>query len=240
MKKNTKIYLLFFFASIFLNPIKTEAQLEIFLDFLIYDYGLLFGFEGEPGAHDIDYAAYPYEYPDRGMYLDVEESGFHTMTNINFQLQNNEDDVSGGFFQIKFSPVSIFTIDVNHLQLFEDIRNGEDRRYSFTNFSAQYNRVRNTRFHYWWSLGVTRAGGSEYDTQWGPSFGTGATFYIKRPISIYTDFRWTYFTGEYATVGTYEVRLQAHIKQFKIYAGLQYLDEDFNWASWSLGTGVYF
>ena len=38
----------------------------------------------------------------------------------------------------------------------------------------------------------------------------------------------------------YKKALQAHIRQFKIYAGLQYVDGDLNWASWTLGTGVYF
>ncbi len=233
-----RIIILFVFFGVSLP--KAEAQFEVFLDFLIYDYGLLFGFEDEPGVFDIDFAPYPYEMDYHGLYLLPDEVGHRVNTYVNFHFQNNEDDLSGGFFQIKFSPVSVFTIDVNHLQLFKNNTRDPDERYSFTNYSAIFNRIRNPRVHFWWDIGLTRAGGKSQDTEWGPSLGGGATFYIKKPISIYTDFRWTYFVENLYTTGFYQARLQAHMKQFLIYAGLHFVDGDFNWTSWSLGTGVYF
>ena len=161
MMKFCRVSLLIFLLNFVASPEKANAQLEVFLDFLIYDYGLLFGFEGEPGAHDIDFTDYPYQYDDVGMYFFPEEAGRPINTYFNFHFQTNEQEQNGAWFQLKFSPISVFTFDVNHLQLYENNFGKERTRYSFTNFSAQYNRIRNPRTHFWWSLGLTRFGGNE-------------------------------------------------------------------------------
>lgn len=240
MKKYCRVYLFFLTIAFVIGPKPAKAQFELFLDFLIYDYGLLFGFEGEPGVFDIDFAAYPYEYDDVGLYLFPNEAGYRVNTYVDFRFQSNEDAVSGGWMQVKVSPLSILTIDINHLQLYESVFAQEGIRYSFTNLTGQYNRVRRPKFHLWWNVGVSRFGGNRDETEWGPSVGIGATFYVKKPVSIYTDFRWTYFTEFLGTTGVYDLRLQTHHKQLTVYAGLNFLDGDFDWVNWTLGAGIHF
>ncbi|MEM9824123.1 MAG: hypothetical protein AAF985_23760 [Bacteroidota bacterium] len=240
MERYFRIHVVLLSFIFVLGPKPAKAQLEVLLDFLIYDYGILFGFEGEPGAFDIDFTTYPYQYDDVGLYLFPDEIGRRMNTYVDFRYQSNEDDVAGGWMQVKFSPISTITIDINHLQLYESVFAQDGFRYSFTNFSFQYNRVRGPRFHFWWSLGVTRFGGNVDDTEVGGSLGIGATYYIRKPVSLYTDFRWSYFPNTLGTTGVYDIRVQTHHKQFTVYAGLNILDGDFDWLSWSLGAGIHF
>ncbi len=219
-------------------PRSGQAQLEILLDFLIYDYGVFFGFEGEPGVFDIDFAKYPYEQDYHGLYLPEEDAGFRIRTKVNFHLLNSSDAVNGGYLQVKFSPLSRMTLDVNRLHIYEESGLGEKELYSFTNFSFQYNRVRNHRIHFWWDLGVTKAGNA-YD-EWGPTAGFGTTIYIKKPVSLYAAARWAYFQEELSTVGFYDLRLQMHLKQFLIYGGIQRVGREVDFTSWIIGTGIYF
>lgn len=227
--------LLLFFIGL---PRSGQAQLEIFLEFLIYDYGLFFGFEDEPGAFDIDFAKFPYEQDYHGLYLPVEDAGFRIRTKVNFHLLNGSDAIDGGYLQVKFSPISTISLDMNRLHLYEDLGLGENQLYSFTNISFQYNRVRNHRIHFWWDLGVTKAAHG-YD-EWGGSAGLGTTIYIKKPISLYAAARWTYFREELNTVSNYDLRLQMHLKQFLIYGGMQRIGGDVDWTKWIIGTGIYF
>jgi len=240
MKKYYRIYLFLLTFAFVIGPRPAKAQFEIFLDFLIYDYGFLFGFEGEPGALDIDFAAYPYQDHEVGMYLFPGELGDRMKTYVDFRFQSNEDDVSGAWMQLKFSPISTITLDINHLQLYESVFAQDGNRYSFTNFTGQYNRIRRPKIHLWWNIGLSRFGGNREETEWGPSVGIGATFYIKKPVSIYSDFRWTYFTRNLGTTGVYDLRLQTHHKLLTVYAGLNFLDGDFDWISWTLGAGFHF
>lgn len=228
------------FIMMLIAPRTGQAQLDIFIEFLAYEWEIIFGFEGEPRAREIDFAKYPFEEDDYGLYLPMEDLGMGHLvrTNVNFHLLNNADGVTGGFLQAKFSPSSRITIDGNRLELFEKIGFDDERKYSFTNFSFQWNRIRGKRFHFWWDIGISNAA-RDYDA-WGGSFGLGTTIYIKKPISLQATSRWSYFEDGIEAIGFYDVRLQYHLKQFLIYGGMQRVGGEVDWTSWSVGTGIYF
>ncbi|MEM8909678.1 MAG: hypothetical protein AAGD05_17655 [Bacteroidota bacterium] len=240
MKKNNPVLLLLVWMSCCWIPQKAEAQLEVFLDFLIYDYGLLFGFEDEPGVYDIDFAEYPYELEDRGLYLYPEDAGRQSNVYFNLHFQSNEDNLNGAFFQFKYSPVSVLTLDLNHLHLFETLSDGEHISVSFTNFTAQYNRLRGARAHFWWGLGLTYAKEEGFDGEWGSSLGVGTTLYLKKPLSLYGDFKLNYFVEDLPFTPVSDVRLQVHLKRFLVYAGFQHIGGIYDWTTWSMGMGFYF
>jgi len=225
---------------------------DIFIDILynldfIFDFsaGVLFGFydqspmfaSAEEGG--IEFAKYPYNDPKGGLYLQRGYYGKRSRTNINLHFLNNENDLYGGYGQIKYSPIPALTLDLSHLRLVEKL-NGEAENFDhlgFTTFSINLNRVRHRNFHWWWGMGAMNMDGEENHT--GFALNTGMTVYIKKPISLHGEVQSGWLNG--APTSLFQGRLQVHLDRYKVYAGYQGINVDGFWSNnWALGAGVYF
>lgn len=225
-----------------------DSDLDIAFDLVYFFFeigfyptaGLLFGFPDERIRADM--ARYPYEYSHHGLYLPPEEIGYDVRANVVGHYQNNEDALSGGFMQVKFTPHSGFTLDLSHLQLFQAATRQEDGDdLSFTAFSVNYNRIRHEKFHLWWGLGAMRIGSTEegYLDSMSPTITSGFTWYIKKPISLYGDVQFAW--PDAVPSQLYQLRLQGHINRMMIYGGMQGISVgDANVLSWTIGTGIFF
>ena len=212
--------------------------LELALQLAWYPtYGLFFGFEDEPRPNDSRFSQYPYVDGINGLYQPLDWDGKRMRANALAHFQNNEDAVSGGYFQIRFFPARSIALDVNHLQFFETLDNGEKDLLGITNFNVMFNRVRHPKFHLWWGGGATMVRGD--DLYGGLLFSSGFNWYFKKPLSLYADGQWG-FAGD-AFTRQYQARMQVHLKQYMLYCGYQGTKiGDTAVRSWALGTGVWF
>lgn len=209
-------------------------------------YGVLFGFrhEGNPFADadhgGIEFAKYPYHDPKGGLHLRRGYYGMKSRTNVNIHFLNNENDLYGGFGQIKYSPISALTLDLSHLRLIERLEDGSDDKFDhlgFTSFSVNFNRIRHRNIHLWWGLGLMNMDGEQNHT--GFALNTGMTLYIKKPLSLHGEVQTSWLNG--APASLYQARLQVHLKRYMVYAGYQGINVDGFWSNnWAMGAGVYF
>ena len=201
-------------------------------------YGLMFGFPGERMLYESDFSKYPYFDDFSGNYMHVEDEGRAFQGQLTAHFQNNENTLSGGFFQLKLSPARFLTLDVNQLRLYERRRvDNQKDQLVITNFNIQYNRIRSHKFNMWWGSGLMLLDGN---TLYGsPTFTTGMNIFIKKPISIQADLQLGVPQGVVTTMS--QVKVNAHLERFIISAGFSGLQigESFE-GSWSIGTGVYF
>jgi hypothetical protein len=201
-------------------------------------FGLFFGFDGEPFPNDIDFSPYPYFDDYSGNYLMFEEEGRPIQGQFTAHFQNNENTLSGGFFQLKFSPARFLTLDINHLRLVENRIDDDQKDYlNITNFNVSYNRVRLSKFSYWWGSGLMLLDGN---TLYGsPSFTTGMDIFIRKPLSIHANLQLGAPNNTVTTMS--QVKLQAHLDRFVISAGFSGLQIGSVFeGSWLIGSGVYF
>lgn len=200
-------------------------------------YGVLFGFENEPSARFVGFNEYPYADAANGLYLPVDESGRRIRTQLTAHIQNNEDAVYGGYFQVKFSPNRYLTLDVNHLHLFETLEDQEYDRFSISNFQMQVNRIRHPKLHLWWGGGVMLLSGDQL--YGGPAMSGGFTWFFKRPLSLHAETQIGLPNGVFAR--QHQVRMQVHLDRFMIYAGYQgFKAGSTGVPNWSLGSGMWF
>ena len=184
-----QFYKLFLISLISLSaPQVLSAQLwELFLDPLFLDgiYYAVFKGPNEPTWEETTFARFPYDEPNSGLYLPTtlvgDKSRFHAVAHF----QNNERRTSGGLIQIKYTPISVFTAEVNYLQLF-DKEQGADNRISLTSFSLSYNRLRHHRIHFWWGIGGIFIMESADNLEDGRAFtlNLGVNYYFKKPLKI--------------------------------------------------------
>ncbi len=209
-------------------------------EFLWYPtYGLFFGFEGETYPNEIEFSRYPYEQDNEGIYRNIDNTGYLARGEFNLHFQSNEDNLYGGYGQIKWSPWRFLNFEANHLRLIEVLDNQGDKsdHLSITNVSVQFNRIRHHRIQGWWGVGAMVINGEqEYAS---PSFVAGTTIYFLKPLSLYLDTQVGYPNQTIATQT--QARLQVHLDRFKIYGGYQgtRIGEIFE-PNWTLGAGVHF
>lgn len=212
--------------------------LELVLEVGYYgSYGLLFGFEDEPRPNDVMFSGFPYEDGKAGLYQPLDRAGYRVRTEVLAHLQTNEDALFGGYGQIRFFPNRAMTIDVNHLQLFEQLEDGGNNRFSITNFNLQFNRVRNEKFHLWWGGGLMLLNG---DLLYGsPSFSSGFDWFFKKPLSLHAETQLAFPNGVFTRQN--QARMQVHLGRFMVYAGTMGLRVgEVRVPNWILGTGIYF
>lgn len=237
MKFKTLIYftLFLFFVG---TPKISHGQIEVFLD-LLYEVNFLFGLEGEPRAADTDFTNYPYDLYDDGRYRPFGVEGRRMNTKAQLLLQSNERDILGGFAQIQFSPISTVTLDLNHRQLFEGNNLRESNKIGISNFTFQYNRLRNRRFNLWWDVGISRYEERD-ESDWGISAGGGLSWFVKQPLSLHMGYRYHDFLEQVGGLSTFDIRFQLHLKRYFISAGYQNLGNRISANTWLMGGGVYF
>ena len=219
-------------------PKITYGQINVFFD-LLYEVNFLFGFEGEPRASDTDFTNYPYDLYDDGRYRPFGEEGRRMNTKAQLLLQTNERDLFGAMAQIQFSPISIITLDLNHRQLYQGNDLLQANKIGISNFSFQYNRLRNRRFNLWWDVGLSRF--KEEDTSdLGLSAGAGLSWFFKQPLSLHTSYRYHEFLDAGSGLSTFNINLQLHLKRYFISVGYQNLGVRISANTWLMGGGVYF
>ena len=186
----------------------------------------------------VEFAEYPYDEAKSGLFRRPGEWGFRSRTYAGLHFLNNEQSLSGGFLQIRYSPIRALSIEFNHLQLVEKVEDQEEfDLLGFSTLGMHYNRLRHHRVHAWWGVGVTQMRGEENYT--GPALLFGTTLFIKRPLSLHLEGQTMWLNG--LPVQFYQARIQTHLKRFQIYTGYQGIVLDYNhFPSWTLGTGLWF
>ena len=237
MKFRTTPYLILFLFFVG-SPAISHGQINFFID-LLYEVNFLFGFEGEPRAADTEFTSYPYDLYDDGRYRPIGEVGRKMNTKAQLLLQSNERDIFGGLAQIQFSPISTITLDLNHRQLFEGDVLSEAEKIGITNFTFQYNRLRNRRFNLWWDVGLSRYEERD-ESDWGISGGLGFSWFFKQPLSLHTGYRYHEFLDAGAGLSSFNIRMQLHLKKYFISGGYQNLGNRISINTWLMGGGMYF
>ncbi len=202
-------------------------------------WGLMFGFPNEAYVNEVDFSYFPYDDGYSGSYLPIEEEGKKFQGQFITHFQNNENTLSGGYFQLKLSPTRFLTLDVNHLQLFENRIDKEGKDYlGITNFNLHYNRIRKPKAQFWWGSGLMLFNSNEV-LYGSPTFTTGTTLFIKQPVSIHLEVQMG-APNEVFTALT-QARLQAHWSRYLFYGGFSGIKRGSIFeGSWSIGTGLYF
>lgn len=218
----------------------TSAQFwEILLEPVLID-GFWFTFvtsENEPSWRETTFASYPYDLRGSGLFLPTTLEGDKSRLNINLHFQNDENNISGGLLQIKYSPISLLSLDAYHLQLFDSQKDDLSENINLTSFSIIYNRLRHHKIHAWWGIGGIWMDANKNTAS--PSFNMGVNYFFKDPISLYGDIQFADLNEEFATI--VQVQIQVHLKRFLVYGGYHYMDMgNLEIGSWIMGGGVYF
>lgn len=214
------------------------AQINVFFD-VLYELNFIFGFEGEPRARDTEFTFYPYDLYDDGRYRPIGEAGRNSSVKAQILFQSNERELMGGYGQLQFSPLSTITLNLNHTQLFENRLRDETFKTGISNFSFQYNRIRNRRFNVWWDVGLTRF--EEENVNWGISGGAGLSWFFKQPLSAHVNYRYhDFLDGSQNGLSVLELKLKLHLKRYFISTGYQNLSNALRANSWMMGGGIYF
>lgn len=208
---------------------------------------LLFRGPNEMSPNAAGFNEYPYaDEENSGLYLPLDMGDEKRMSlQLTGHAQSDEDAVFGGYLQAKWSPNRAFSLDVNHLQLFETLDEpvgGGTRtdHFAITNFNFGYNRVHHPKFQLWWGGGLMLLNPGKESLLYGSAtLNAGLTWYIKRPLSIYADGVIGFPNGAYAR--QHQVRMQVHLERFMLYAGYQGTKiGTVSIPSAALGTGVWF
>ena len=203
-------------------------------------YSAIIAGPNEPSWQETTFASFPYDEPKSGLFLPTnligDQSRFHAVAHF----QNNERTLSGGLVQLKYAPISLFTIEGNYLNLFgteDDVR----ENIGITYFNVSYNRLRHHRIHCWWGFGGIflkdrEAPISDNKTF---SFNLGINYYFKEPMSLYLEAQMGNINDAFGSVS--QARLQVHLNRFLIYAGYQDVNfGDLKYNGVAIGGGVYF
>ena len=194
----------------------------------------------EPTWKETTFASYPYDAPKAGLFLPTtlvgDKSRFHAVAHF----QNNERRTTGGFAQIKYSPISLLTTEINHLQLI-DKDSRIDNTIGITGFNISYNRLRHHRIHFWWGLGglfVNEQRETIADTG-AFTINLGFNYYFKQPLSLYAETQMGDINDSFGAIS--QARLQVHLDRFLLYAGYQDVNfGDFEYRGVAIGGGLYF
>lgn len=229
-----------FVLSFTLFSFSASAQLwQVFLEPLFID-GFWFTFvtsEGEPTWQETTFANYPYDLRDSGLFLPLDFEGDQSRVNVNLHLQNNENSISGGLLQVRYSPISLLTLDAYRLQLLDTEKADDAENINITSFSVIYNRLRHHKIHAWWGIGGIFMDAD--DNTGSASFNMGVNYFFKEPLSLYADVQFADLNEEFATIA--QARLQVHLKRYLVYGGYHYIDNGaINIGSWTIGGGIYF
>jgi len=194
----------------------------------------------EPNWQETTFASFPYDEPKAGLYLPTtligDKSRFHAVVHF----QNNERALSGGFVQLKYAPISLFTVEANYLHLFGE-ENGVNENIGITYFNVSYNRLRHHRIHCWWGLGgiFLRNQDEPISDNKTLSLNLGVNYYFKEPMSLYLETQMGNINEEFGAIS--QARVQVHLDHFLLYAGYQDVNfGELEYNGIAIGGGIYF
>lgn len=191
----------------------------------------------EPKWYETTFASYPYDLRGSGLYLSPNYEGDQSRVNINFQFQSTQDDLLGAYAQIKYSPISLLTVEATRMQYFDIEKEPSVENLNVTSVALLYNRLRRPKIHAWWGLGGIWL--DQEENTGSTSVNLGVNWYFTEPISLYADAQYGFADGEFTALS--QIRLQLHLRRYLVYGGFnrtrigeRRLD------SWMIGGGIYF
>ena len=212
---------------------------QAFVDALLLDglYTVLVESPEEPRWQETTYASYPYDMRGSGLYLPTEFEGDQLRFSLTGQLQSSQRDLPSMQVRLTASPISLLSLEANHLRYFGRSQSDESESLNSSSFAVLYNRLRRTKIHGWWGIGVTHVDWTENYTTMTLHF--GANYFFMDPVSLHGAVQMSQVGEDF--YASSQIRLQLHLKRMLLYGGfhsLQILDTQRN--SWVLGTGIYF
>ena len=239
-----QFYKLFIISVIGLSaPQALSAQFwELLLEPIFIEgiYYAAFSGPNEPTWRETTFARFPYDEPNSGLFLPTtlvgDKNRFHAVAHF----QSNESRTLGGLVQIKYTPISLLTAEVNYLKLF-DHEQVDNTTVEVTSFSLNYNRLRLPRIHFWWGFGGIFINESDDRLEDNKAFSLnlGANYYFTKPLSLYG----TMQIGEINDIigAISEARIQVHLERYLLYAGYQDINfGDYEYSGVTFGAGIYF
>jgi len=169
----------------------------------------------EPSWQETTFASFPYDEPKSGLFLPTtlvgDDSRFHAVTHF----QNNERGLSGGLVQLKYAPISLFTIEGNYLHLFGE-EDAIKENIGLTYFNVSYNRLRHHRIHCWWGLGAIFLQNHNEPVSDNKtfSFNLGVNYYFKEPLSLYLESQMGNINDNFGSVSQARVHKIAPSKNY--------------------------
>ena len=242
MRNSSLKYLLILqFAILSYAPIKAQFwQLLLEPVFIEGIYYAVIAGPNEPTWKETTFASFPYDSPEAGLFLPTTLVGDKSRFEGVAHFQNNERRTSGGFVQLKYSPISLLTTEVSHLQIF-DQSDDQTNRIGFSSFNLSYNRVRHHRIHFWWGLGGLFLSESQQTVADDKAFvvNAGFNYYFKKPLSLYVETQMGEINDRFGALS--QARIQVHLERYLIYAGYQDINfGEFEYGSLAIGGGIYF
>lgn len=191
----------------------------------------------EPKWQETTFASYPYDLRGSGLFLSPDFEGDQRRVNFNFQFQSTQNDILGAYAQIKYSPISLLTVNAARMQYFDAEKEPSAENLNVTSVSLLYNRLRRPKIHAWWGLGGIWL--DQDENTGSASFVMGGNWYFTDPISLYGETQYGLSNGNLIALS--ELRLQLHLRRYLIYGGFNRTRiGDLRMDSWMIGGGVYF
>lgn len=217
---------------------------NIFIDiigtFAFYlTYGVLIESPPEMNTkmHDAEISVYPFKIAKSGNYLYTDSTNYKI---VRFDISNNfvieNKNLYGNDLNVDFRFLKRMGIEVDYLQLFENVGDISDKLSVFSAM-VNYHRVRIQRLDVWFGLGAMYVGNTVNKA--GFSYGIGAEWFIKKPISLLASFKGSSINQR--SVNKTKLLLKYHLKNYQISSGYQHFtigDASIN--AFSLGAGASF
>lgn len=197
------------------NPFKRI----LFYLFAYTAYGVViespFEFKGK--MHDAEIAKYPYKEPHYGNFLyatNIDYALARLDISDHFVIENSH--LYGNHLQTDFRFFKRMGVEVTYLKLYEKL-NRRTATFSLASAMLNYHRIRTQKLDLWVGLGTMYVG--EEVHKFGFSYGAGATWFIKKPISITASIKATNINNR--SVNTSKVMLQYYFKNYRFGAGYE-------------------
>ena len=202
-------------------------------------YGILIETPLERGGrmHDAEIAQYPYKEARYGNFIYTDSINYSIGR---FDISNSfvveDKNLYGNNLNLDFRFFKRMGFEVDYLQLFEK-NNGISDSFSLFSAMINYHRIRTQKLDIWFGLGVMYVGNDVKKA--GFSYGFGAEWFIKKPISLLISHKSATINNR--GVNKTKLVLKYHLKNYHVSTGY----ENFVLAvssidAFSVGVGVSF
>ena len=183
-------------------------------------YGILFetSWENELPMHSAQFTRYPYFDNESGNYTyDTNAEYFPFKVVLSGGMHAENKHLYGHDFGLQLKLFDRADISLRYNSLIEK-QNIRTNQIDIYNIMVHYHRLRMPKFDLWYGLGATHLGGIVEET--GFSLDFGAEWFIKKPISLFAQWKHSWFDNNLSTSQTiYSVRY--YIQQFNIEFGMK-------------------
>jgi len=213
---------------------------EILVRIALYStYGIFIEtpLERDGKMHDAEIAQYPYKEARYGNFIYTDSINYSIGR---FDISNSfvieDKNLYGNNLNLDFRFFKRMGLEVGYLQLFEK-NNGKSDSFSLFSAMVNYHRIRTQKLDVWFGLGIMYVGNNVRKS--GFSYGFGAEWFIKKPISLLVSHKSASINQR--GVNKTKLLLKYHLKNYHISSGY----ENFVLAvstidAFSIGFGVSF